>query len=430
TGDTAGGAGDMTAGAGDTTAGDGSGCSEPSLDLVGLMFSPGGDVLPRGCEPFHPTLNNPYAVRCIDAWPWYETQFPGDEFCILPPEPGKGIQVGVHPQNLDWYTQVSAQDLSGYDAPSDAFVMAAGEEEEENYITTATNDAEHNFYRSYVRMRAGSHHMIVSADQPAGTAGTWQPGSASAGLSGNSISIPGAQRPDENTPQSLAKPEEDAGLYRRLPPNLDVTFNMHHFNSTDQTILKEAWINIWWEEDASIEVHGIFGMPIEQVVFPFAQPGQTVDYHAAWNVSQDIRVVRLFGHRHAWTPNFSAWVERQDGSTEILYQSFDWFDMPTFRYDSIVQNPAPAPEIRVDGGASGVQIVEAGDQLHFNCHMAYTPERATQEGAPMPTTIGPLRFANEAFTGEMCILFGETAGLNIGRPAANGDPLPDFATLE
>jgi hypothetical protein len=104
--------------------------------------------------------------------------------------------------------------------------------------------------------------------------------------------------------------------------------------------------------------------------------------------------------------------------------------MPTFRYDSIVQNPAPAPEIRADGGASGVQIVEAGDQLHFNCHMAYTPERATQEGAPMPATIGPLRFANEAFTGEMCILFGETAGLNIGRPTASGDPLPDFATLE
>jgi hypothetical protein len=69
--------------------------------LEGLLHSPGGDVLPNTCMPFHPTKNNPYAVRCVDAWPWYKTKFPGDDFCILPPPPDKGVQYGVHPQGAN-----------------------------------------------------------------------------------------------------------------------------------------------------------------------------------------------------------------------------------------------------------------------------------------------------------------------------------------
>ena len=109
------------------------------------MYSPGGTALPHPCEPYHPTLNNPYAVRCIDAWPWYKTEYPGDEYCILPPEPGKGIQFGVHPQGADWYAQVSQQDLSGYDNPSDEFLMNPGEEEERNYVTGTPNSMPINF---------------------------------------------------------------------------------------------------------------------------------------------------------------------------------------------------------------------------------------------------------------------------------------------
>src|SRR5689334_9444319 len=41
--------------------------------LEGLLYSPGGDVLPNTCKPFDPTTNNPYAVRCVDAWPDYHT---------------------------------------------------------------------------------------------------------------------------------------------------------------------------------------------------------------------------------------------------------------------------------------------------------------------------------------------------------------------
>lgn len=393
--------------------------------LEGLMYSPGGDVLPNTCEPFHPTLNNPYAVRCIDAWPWFETQFPGDEYCILPPEPGKGIQYGVHPQGKDWFAQVSTGDMSGYDDPQGPYLLASGGEEERNYLT-GVEHAEARFYRNHARMRPGSHHMIVSSADGNQMQEVWGPGSPD-GLFGGT-SLPGAQRPDENTPKSLGKPDEDTGLYSVLPANTGVTFNMHHFNATSGPILKEAWTNLWWEDDATVRVQPIFGLELAQAIGLAVQPGQTRDLHYSWNISQPVRLISAFGHRHAWTTNFSSWVEKPGGDLEILYQSYDWFDEPTYRYDSITQNPPPAPEMRADGAASGVRMLNPGEKLHFNCHIEYTNERAAAEGAPMPSEIGTLRFANQAFTAEMCILFGSTAGVSLSRPSSDATALPDFAT--
>ncbi len=397
-------------------------CSEPSLELEGMMYSPGGTVLPRGCEPFHPTTNNPYAVRCIDAWPWYATDFPGDEFCILPPEPGKGIQYGVHPQGKQWYEQASAGDMSGYDGLATEWTMEMGEEETRNYHTGIDGDG-FNYYRSYTRMRGGSHHMIVSAASPSGQQEIWE-GSSPDFLA---TSLPGAQRPDENVPKSLDKPAEDAGLYGRMPSPSEITFNMHHFNATDGPILKEAWTNMWFEEDATIEIRPIFGLNFGQTSGLAVQPGETVDLHYSWDIRSSMRLVMLFGHRHAWTTSFSAWLDKPDGEQEILYQSFDWFDEPTYRYDSITQNPVPNHETLIDGASSGLKMLNPGETLHFNCHIEYTEERAASEGAPSPTQNGTLRFANEAFTAEMCILFGSTTGGSLLSPSASSSPLPDFA---
>ncbi|MDH5675634.1 MAG: hypothetical protein OEZ06_26155 [Myxococcales bacterium] len=396
------------------------------FDFEGLIYSPGGTDLPNKCEAFHPTLNNPYAVRCIDAWSWYDTGFPGDEYCILPPPPDKGVQVGHHPQGLAWFEQVSQGDMSGYEAaniPGD-WTLPAGAEEERN-INVLAKSSGGNFYRSYVRMRAGSHHMIVSITS-GGTLDTWERGGAD-GLFGGQ-GIPGAQRPDQNAPRTLEIPPEDVGLYRNFPADPTITYNMHHFNSTSGPILKEAWENFWWVEEATTPVSGVLGLPFSQVALPFASPGQTVDKHYYSNIAETTRVLSLFGHRHAWTTNFSSWVERQGGETEVLYQSFDWFDQPTFRYDSQTQNPEPNPEGLIDGGASGVVMLNPGDQLHFNCHIAYTDERAAAEGAPLPAEVGTLGFANEAFTGEMCILFGETALAEIPLPVTASGAPPAFAT--
>ncbi len=388
-----------------------------------ILYSPGGSVLPNKCEPYNATTNNPYAVRCSDVWPWYKTKFPGDNFCILPPPPDKGVQYGVHPQGAKWFEQVSKGDMSGYEVSATAWLMDDGEEEEANYTTSSPNTAAQNFYRTYPRMRPGSHHMIVSVSD-AGTLESWGPGGTGLGAE---FPLPGAQRPDENNPKSLEKPMEDAGLFMKLPPNPKISFNMHHFNASGKQILKEAWTNLWWEEDARIQGYGILGLEFGQAIGLAIPPGDTVDLHYSWNITQPIRLVTAFGHRHAWTTNFVSWVEHPDGKEEIIYQSYQWLDEPTYRYDSMTMNPTPAPENKTDGAASGIRMLMPGQKLHFNCHIEYTDARAQSEGAPKPSEIGTLRFANEAFTAEMCILFGSTAAVRLPTPVTDTSPLPAFA---
>ena len=280
-------------------------------------------------------------------------------------------------------------------------VGRAGEEEQRNY-TTGIDNADFNYYRNYARMRGGSHHMIVFTASTTATMGEWSAG----GPDFLATSLPGAQRPDENAPKSLLKPDEDAGLYAVMPGPTGITFNMHHFNAGDVPVLKEAWTNVWFEDDATIRMNPIFGLNFGQTASLAVPPGETVDLHYSWEIGAPMRMVMAFGHRHVWTTNFSAWLEKPGGQTEIIYQSFDWLDEPTYRYDSMTTNPVPDSASRTDGATSGMRMLNRGETLHFNCHIEYTDERAVAEGAPMPADNGTLRFANEAFTAEMCILFG------------------------
>jgi hypothetical protein len=261
------------------------------------------------------------------------------------------------------------------------------------------------------------------------TRGTWGSGNAG-GLAAGQGALPSVQRTDENRPNSLEKPPEDAGLYRIYPANPNITFNVHHFNGADQPILRESWTNLWWEQDARIPMEWLSAIAPSQSLLLQVGPDTTLDLHYSYSVSEPVRLLELFGHRHAWTPNFSAWIERPGGATEIVYQSFDWFDMPTYRYDSQTQNPPPAPDQRTSGAHSGVLMLNPDETLHFNCHITFTDERAAATGAPPPQEVGMLRFANEAYTAEMCILFGWSAATPIGFPVDEFSAPPSFATVE
>ena len=404
-----------------------------------LKYSPGGDVLPNKCEPYDPTKNNPYAVRCVDALPGYKTQYVGDEYCILPPPPDKGFQVGLHVQGrtAKYWETMWAGDYASSTTTAKDWVLQPGDETTQNYRSSdALNEMPVNYYRTYFRMRTGSHHMIVTmhdGDEP----DMWIPGTGEAlpGLFDTSSGavqgvLGGEQRPDDSTPISLGKPPEDDGLYLVFPPNPSIIFNMHHFNITDKPLLKEGWINIWNEPDARQRVNWYMGLAFDQVIALSVAPQQKADFHYAWNIASDVRLIRVFGHRHFWTTNFSSWIERADGKTELVYQSYDWFDMPTYRYDSVVKNPELDPSKAMDGAVSGIVNLKAGDSLHFNCHVEFTDARAaTDQKAPTPREIGNLRFANEAYNGEMCIMFGNVTGGGLGLPATTSRPVPDFAKV-
>jgi len=142
---------------------------------------------------------------------------------------------------------------------------------------------------------------------------------------------------------------------------------MHHFNITEKPLLREGWINLWRETDARTRMSWYMGMEPTQVIGLSVSPNQNADYHYSWTVASDLRLIRVFGHRHFWTTNFSTWIERADGKVRIAYQSDDGFDMPTYRYDSVVKNPDLDPSKQLDGALSGIVQLKAGDKLHFNC---------------------------------------------------------------
>jgi hypothetical protein len=97
----------------------------------------------------------------------------------------------------------------------------------------------------------------------------------------------------------------------------------------------------------------------------------------------------------------------------------------------MTMNPPPAPETRKDGAHSGILMLQAGEKLHFNCHIEFTDERAMKVNSPVtPADVGVLRFANQAFNAEMCILFGSSAATMLPAPTTDSTPLPDFATLD
>jgi len=408
--------------------------------LAGLRYSPGGSTLPNKCAPFDATTNNPFAVRCVDAMPAFKTSFPGDEFCILPPPPDQGIQVGYHPQGKNYWPQMWAGDYSGYAQLSSDWALAPGAELTQNYRAIADNQDAHNYYRTYFRMRIGSHHAIITAnDNTTPIAEGWvarpSPGADAAPAlfdqsQGSLLGVLGGQqRPDDGSPATLDKPPEDSGYYLAWPVAPAIVFNLHYINAGSAPVLREGWVNLWWESDARILESWYLGMPPNEPKDLAVAPGGTLDFHASWTMpsGDPVRLVSVFGHRHFWTTSFSSWIERAGGGApEVIYQSFDWSDMPSYRYDSLTHNPVPDAPRRGDGAASGTILLNPGDKMHFNCHIEYTGARAsTNASAPMPEKNGTLLFKNETFKAEMCIQFGNTTG-NLGFPSPDSSPLPAF----
>ncbi|HKU42182.1 MAG TPA: hypothetical protein VJR89_28685 [Polyangiales bacterium] len=356
------------------------------FEVAGLKYSPGGDVLPNTCAPFDNLRNNPYAIRCIDADSSYSSGYPGDEFCILPPRPELGTQVRVGPSD---YANVPAE-----------FLMQAGDEKVDYYYTNATTDADHYYYRTNLRMRAGSHHMIIrvmSADHKDGFSAETDVSPIAADSDANR-SFGGAQRPDADRPEGILDvPPENSDMGEFLKAGQQFSFNLHHFNVTDEPILREAWVNIWYKDPAEVgrRIQGItiVGNPLDLNI----PAGERRVLHYACSVKAATRIITLNGHRHASTSRFGVWVERKDGTNQSLYESFNYNDMPTYQYDSLSKNPVADVDRRSDGAWTGLLELQAGDKLHFVCDVTNKLDRA-------------LHFANEVTTGEMCILFGTRTG--------------------
>jgi hypothetical protein len=307
-----------------------------------------------------------------------DTGWAGDEFCILPPPEDQGFQVHYGPSDY------------ADDAEVAKYLIDPGIDTNIFEAKTAGNTKDVYFYKREYRMRRGSHHLIVSA----GGAGS---------ILGAGRRLGGSQNVIKDNPTG-EMPPENVGIGMPLSALSPLTLNLHHYNSTQEPLLREAWINFWYVDASTVtqEAREMFlwaqGSPVA--------PGARVTVRGRKVIDADGRVLTMYGHRHSNNVRFSAYRVRGD-NRELVYDDYDWAEPAVFEFNSLTKNPAPNPEAEESGAHTGILDLKVGDALEWECEIV--------NNHSVEITFGE----NEAATSEMCILVGDAIG-----PALTGFALP------
>ena len=333
--------------------------------MPGIMEPPIGNSMdPMGHEPA--------LGECKDL----HTKFPGDEYCILPPPPDKGFQLHIGPSN--------------YDNPEAQYVLEGGREATNSFSATSGNDKEVYFYYRQFRMRPGAHHNII-------TAGT-------GGADGMGGRIGTVNALVEDSPKGGVPAPENTGVGIKLGAKTRINVSLHSINVTDAPVLREIWVNFWYRDPSEVTD------PVEQMFQPAPQPpiapGQDIVLKGTCNIQGNGRMLWMYGHRHANNVRFTTWRVR-GGQRDLIYQGYDWEETLVLEYASNVKNAVPDMPVGTEGGWSGVLDMKTGDVLEWECHV-------------INKTDGTLRFSNNTFTGEMCIVDAELVGANCGLGGLGG----------
>ena len=199
-------------------------------------------------------------------------------------------------------------------------------------------------------------------------------------------------------PRSKVAPEyEHVGQV--LQPEVLLQADMHYYNFTDQDILREVWLNLYFPapdtevtEYTSV-IRGFGGLswnrePIE--------PGTDKVYTYECPIKGDGHILQLLGHYHEHGRQFTASIKRNGSErSEKVFEMFDFLDPAIFDYNSVTDNPDFSPNAA--GAVSGILEVKDGDILQWDCHI-------------INDDAVPLRYTNEVKTGEMCNVWGYSIG--------------------
>ena len=349
--------------------------SDPSREPIDSTQPPPTNTPPTNT----PTTDDPCGLK---------SGFAGDELCILPPDPSEGIQIHAGPTSYSDAATV---------AP---WLINPGEENTRCYLARIP---EGGFYylKQQNRMRGGSHHMIITLAADEGQAEG--PGPCE-GLAGGMGSIGGSQTPKRDFLAEDLAPE-DAGLAKYLPAGAIASFQLHYVNTGTTPLLREAWVNLYRMNEADVRqrMQTVFLVADFGLNIP-PQTRQIVTQEFAPSLTAPTRIFALGAHMHAHSESMTVWRLRGE-ERELVYKSYDWAEPDSLIYNSVVQNSPPDDAAKVDGGHTGILHLEPGDRLQWSCDVNNTLDT-------------PIRFANEAYTAEMCLLGGsyisDTPGLFFG----------------
>jgi hypothetical protein len=299
-----------------------------------------------------------------------DTGFSGDEYCILPPPADKGFQLHIGPSN--------------YDNPERMYILPGGTEVTTDFPATSGNDKDVYFYYRQFRMRPGAHHNIITAND-----GT------SLGLGhriGTSNSL------SEDSPKGGIIAPENKGVGIKLGAHAPINVSLHSINTTDKDELREIWINFWYRPESEVTDPVTEVFATGDIGFAIAPGEDTVLGPFTCNVSGNGRMLWMYGHRHANNVSFVA-NRIRGGQRDSIYEAFKWEEPLVLEYASTVTNMPADLDKGIEGGWNGILDLKAGDKIEWSCHV-------------INKTDGVLRFTNNTYTGEMCIVDAELVGAN------------------
>ncbi|HEY6556069.1 MAG TPA: hypothetical protein VI072_02310 [Polyangiaceae bacterium] len=325
------------------------------------------------------------------------TSFKGDCLKLEKPDPKLGFQLHFGPKSYDDAAEVAK------------FTLAPGEETNACLYMTTPNEEQVFFYDYDSTVRPGTHHMIIfSAKESEKPDGLFEgdcpaiPGLEWSFMVGaqNGIDPAGARIKVPEDGKPLAS--ENKGMAMILPPKTRIAYTVHFVNqSRDEGILQESWANFKYMEPAKVTqpaatLFWIGGLNME--VPP--RQRQVIEGECTNLEDTPRRLVTITGHVHANTTRFTAYKIPANDPTnkQRVYEIYDWAHADLFYYDSANKNPLPNRERGIPGASTGELVLAKGDKLRWECDVFNRTDKV-------------LTFGNEAYTAEMCNVFGLSAPL-------------------
>jgi hypothetical protein len=339
--------------------------------------------LPPGTPDFEPEPDDP---GCDGL-----TEYPGDCFQMAPPAAGEGYQARYGPDDYDDPDEVAA------------FVIQPGGEQVDCVYRVLDNTETQYFQHYTVASRPGMHHIILyaasSADISDGMRDGCQMKNHGARLLG--VLHGGIGGEVHEYPPSGEMAPENVGLAQVLDPGQAIAFELHAVNPLEEPLLRESWANFYvMDPDTVTEIAGqvVFNGGLQMSIPPSTTEVITND--CEMSLAKEVRVTELFGHMHAHGTRFSAFKTTTDAegveSREIIYESYEWFELDRREFNSVVVNDEPVYKSGLDGAHSGVLTFAPGDRLDYECEIQNTEDFS-------------LVYSLGAYTAEMCNLFGAYA---------------------
>jgi len=315
---------------------------------------------PTAANPAPPAANGGKKLQMGDCG--IKTNYPGDEYCILPPPPDKGFQVHWGPSN--------------YDKPEAQYVLQPGQEDVVTMTEMASNTSEIKYYHRQYRMRPGSHHVIFTT---------------------NGRRIGGTQNLAKDNPDNGVIPPENEGIGISLPARAPISANMHFYNFGEKPIIREVWVNFLYKDPATVKETAKEVFSMTSVTAAVAHSHVVVG--ASCPVMGSGRALSLYGHRHMNSVRFSIW-HASGGKRNLILEDYDPEHPSAFDFNSLTTNPMPDATKKQAGAFSGILNLKQGDTLDFECEI-------------INMTNKNFTGANEAQDDEMCIMVGDSVGASI-----------------